>query len=55
MITKQDLVEWQIEVASGNELPKKQEELKIDGHSFEARIYSENPENNFLPCTGSLR
>jgi len=53
MISKQDLVEWQLEVASGNELPKKQSELKIHGHAVEARIYAENPDT-FLPCTGRL-
>ncbi|KAG2370666.1 hypothetical protein C9374_014682 [Naegleria lovaniensis] len=55
MITGQDLVEWQIEVASGNRLPLLQKDLKRRGHSFEARIYAENPENNFLPGTGTLR
>ena len=54
MITGVDLVEWQLRVASGQLLPKKQEELQINGHSFEARIYSENPFNNFLPGTGTL-
>lgn len=55
MITGQDLVEWQIQVASGNKLPLEQKDLKINGHSFEARIYSENPKNNFLPTTGQLK
>lgn len=55
MITGQDLVEWQIQVASGNKLPLLQKDLKINGHSFEARIYSENPKNNFLPTTGQLK
>eukprot|EP01126_Amoeba_proteus_P062757 TRINITY_DN8581_c0_g1_i6.p1 TRINITY_DN8581_c0_g1~~TRINITY_DN8581_c0_g1_i6.p1 ORF type:complete len:392 (+),score=66.93 TRINITY_DN8581_c0_g1_i6:1131-2306(+) len=54
MITHQDLVEWQILVASGLPLPKTQKQLSIDGHAFEARIYAENPRNNFLPGTGSL-
>ncbi|CAJ0824619.1 16944_t:CDS:10 [Entrophospora sp. SA101] len=54
MITLTDLVQWQLEVASGNPLPVKQEELNIDGHSFEARIYAENPSNNFLPDPGPL-
>ena len=43
MITNTDLVQWQLEVASGNLLPKMQDELSIDGHAFEARIYAENP------------
>lgn len=54
MITNTDLVQWQIEVASGNRLPKLQDELEIDGHSFEARIYAENPRNNFMPDVGSM-
>ena len=54
MITKQDLVEWQLLVAAGHPLPKKQEDLQIHGHAFEARIYAENPDANFLPGTGKL-
>ncbi|KAJ3309049.1 Methylcrotonoyl-CoA carboxylase subunit alpha, mitochondrial [Boothiomyces sp. JEL0838] len=54
MITGTDLVEWQLRVAAGNRLPKLQEELKVNGHAFEARIYAENPDNNFLPDTGKL-
>lgn len=54
MVTGTDLVEWQLEVAAGNRLPKLQHELKLNGHAFEARIYAENPRNNFLPDTGAL-
>lgn len=54
MITGQDLVEWQLLVASGKPLPKKQEELKINGHAIEVRIYSEDPYNNFFPGNGKL-
>ncbi len=54
MVTNTDLVEWQLEVASGNPLPKMQESLVLDGHAFEARIYAENPSNGFLPDTGPL-
>ncbi len=54
MISGQDLVEWQLRVASGQPLPLTQEQLKINGHSFEARIYAEDPENDFLPVTGHL-
>ncbi|GAB3034036.1 acetyl/propionyl/methylcrotonyl-CoA carboxylase subunit alpha [Bowmanella dokdonensis] len=54
MITGQDLVEWQIRVASGEDLPLKQDELKINGHAFEARVYAEDPDNEFLPATGTL-
>ncbi|HJV80622.1 acetyl/propionyl/methylcrotonyl-CoA carboxylase subunit alpha [Noviherbaspirillum sp.] len=55
MITGLDLVEWQLRVASGEALPKKQDELKIHGHALEARIYAENPEKGFLPSIGTLR
>jgi 3-methylcrotonyl-CoA carboxylase alpha subunit len=54
MITHTDLVEWQLEVASGNPLPSNQDELVCDGHAFEARIYAENPRNSFLPDVGRL-
>ncbi len=53
-ITGQDLVEWQLRVASGEPLPLQQEELRIQGHAIEARICAENPDNNFLPATGTL-
>ena len=55
MITGLDLVEWQLRIASGEPLPKKQEELTIRGHALEARIYAENPEKGFLPSIGTLR
>ena len=54
MITGQDLVEWQLQVSSGGLLPLEQNELSINGHSFEARIYAEDPDNDFLPATGVL-
>jgi 3-methylcrotonyl-CoA carboxylase alpha subunit len=54
MITGQDLVEWQLLVAFGLPLPLKQEEVGIRGHAFEARIYAEDPDNDFLPVTGML-
>ncbi|MBL8537395.1 MAG: acetyl/propionyl/methylcrotonyl-CoA carboxylase subunit alpha [Hyphomonadaceae bacterium] len=53
-ITGQDLVEWQLRVASGERLPLRQEELKINGWAMEARLYAENPETGFLPSTGAL-
>ena len=53
-ITGQDLVEWQLRVASGEKLPLKQEELKINGHAIEARLYAENTAAGFLPSTGPL-
>ncbi|MGM0914506.1 MAG: acetyl/propionyl/methylcrotonyl-CoA carboxylase subunit alpha [Pseudomonadota bacterium] len=54
MITGQDLVEWQLRVAMGERLPLAQDELTITGHSFEARLYAEDPEQDFLPATGTL-
>lgn len=54
MITGQDLVEWQLRVASGEKLPCSQSELTLTGHSFEARVYAEDPNNEFLPATGRL-
>ncbi|PUA19349.1 acetyl/propionyl/methylcrotonyl-CoA carboxylase subunit alpha [Glaciimonas sp. PCH181] len=55
MITGQDLVEWQLRVAFGEALPLQQQQLKIHGHALEARIYAENPDNDFLPSIGTLR
>ncbi|KAE8229781.1 hypothetical protein CF326_g5238 [Tilletia indica] len=54
-ITGQDLVEWQLEVAAGNLLPLRQDELRRNGHAFEARIYAENTRANFLPDVGLLQ
>ena len=53
-ITGQDLVEWQLRVASGEPLPKRQEELSIDGHAMEARLYAEDPLTGFLPSVGKI-
>ena len=53
-ITGEDLVEWQLRVACGQPLPRRQDELRIIGHAIEARICAENPDNNFLPATGTL-
>ncbi len=53
-ITGEDLVEWQLCVAAGQPLPKRQDELQIIGHAIEARICAENPDNGFLPATGTL-
>ncbi|WP_075790739.1 acetyl-CoA carboxylase biotin carboxylase subunit [Massilia putida] len=55
MITGTDLVEWQLRVAAGEPLPKRQDELHIHGHALEARVYAENPEKGFLPSIGTLR
>ena len=54
MITGLDLVEWQLRVAAGERLPRKQDDLRIDGHAFEARIYAEDPSRDFLPGTGKI-
>jgi len=53
-ITGQDLVEWQLRVASGERLPRRQEELAISGCAMEARLYAENPASGFLPSIGRL-
>ena len=53
-ITGVDLVEWQLLVAAGEAIPLEQDELFIDGHAIEARLYAEDPSSGFLPSTGSL-
>jgi 3-methylcrotonyl-CoA carboxylase alpha subunit len=53
-ITGQDLVEWQLRVACGEPLPKTQNGLAIDGWAIEARLYAENPANDFLPSPGTI-
>ncbi len=55
LITGHDLVEWQLRVADGQPLPAKQDELRINGHAIEVRIYAENPDKDFLPSIGTLR
>jgi 3-methylcrotonyl-CoA carboxylase alpha subunit len=54
MISGQDLVEWQLRVAAGERLPLDQDRLRINGHAFEARIYAEDPNRDFLPATGRI-
>ncbi|MGD8326868.1 MAG: acetyl/propionyl/methylcrotonyl-CoA carboxylase subunit alpha, partial [Sphingomonadales bacterium] len=54
-ITGTDLVEWQLRVARGEKLPKTQDELQIQGHAFEVRLYAEDPDNDFLPAIGRLK
>lgn len=55
MITGLDLVEWQLRIAFGERLPLTQDQLNINGHAVEARIYAEDPDNGFLPATGRLK
>ena len=53
-ITGLDLVEWQLRVAAGAELPLRQDQLTRKGHAFEARLYAEDPQRDFLPAIGKL-
>lgn len=53
-ISGQDLVEWQLRVAANEPLPASQSDLSINGHAIEARIYAEDPDNEFLPATGLI-
>ncbi|XP_050306869.1 methylcrotonoyl-CoA carboxylase subunit alpha, mitochondrial isoform X2 [Anthonomus grandis grandis] len=55
MITGTDLVEWQIKIAAGEEIPLKQADIPLKGHSLEARIYAEDPRGGFLPGAGPLQ
>lgn len=54
MVTGVDLVSWQINVAAGGKLPLSQADIQLQGHSFEARIYAEDPSNDFIPCSGCI-
>jgi acetyl-CoA carboxylase biotin carboxylase subunit len=55
MITGLDLVRLQLSIARGEKIPFRQEDLRINGHSLEVRVYAEDPANNFLPDTGKLQ
>lgn len=54
LITGIDLVEWQLRVAFGEKLPLKQDEIRLNGHAIEARVYAENPTKNFMPSVGRI-
>ena len=54
-VTGLDLVEWQLRVAAGERLPLRQDQIVLDGHALEARLYAEDPSKNFIPATGRLR
>ncbi len=54
LITGQDLVAWQIRVAEGQPLPLAQDQIRLDGHAMEVRLYAEDPASNFLPQTGEV-
>jgi geranyl-CoA carboxylase alpha subunit len=53
-ITGLDLVDWQLRVAAGERLPLQQHQVEFSGHAIEARLYAEDPQNNFLPQSGAL-
>lgn len=55
MITGTDLVEWQLKIAAGEPIPLTQEQITMNGHAFEARIYAEDPRGGFLPGAGPLK
>jgi len=55
LITGVDLVEWQLRVAFGEKLPLKQDQIRMNGHAIEARLYAENPQKNFMPSVGQIR
>jgi 3-methylcrotonyl-CoA carboxylase alpha subunit len=55
LITGIDLVEWQLRVAFGEKLPLAQDQIRLNGHAVEARVYAENPQKNFLPSVGRIK
>ncbi|WP_213775408.1 acetyl-CoA carboxylase biotin carboxylase subunit [Bradyrhizobium sp. dw_78] len=55
LITGTDLVEWQLRVAFGEKLPLTQDQITLNGHAIEARVYAENPQKNFMPSVGRIK
>ncbi|MGJ4939256.1 acetyl/propionyl/methylcrotonyl-CoA carboxylase subunit alpha [Bradyrhizobium sp. HKCCYLS1011] len=55
LITGVDLVAWQLKVAFGEELPLKQDQIRLNGHAIEVRVYAENPAKNFMPSVGTIK
>ncbi|MBI5261704.1 MAG: acetyl/propionyl/methylcrotonyl-CoA carboxylase subunit alpha [Bradyrhizobium sp.] len=55
LITGIDLVEWQLRVAFGEGLPLSQDQIRLNGHAIEARVYAENPNKNFMPSVGRIK
>ncbi len=55
LITGVDLVEWQLRVAFGEKLPLAQDQITLNGHAIEARVYAESPNKNFMPSVGKIR
>jgi 3-methylcrotonyl-CoA carboxylase alpha subunit len=55
LITGIDLVEWQLRVAFGERLPLAQDDIRLNGHAIEARVYAENPDKNFMPSVGRIK
>ena len=55
LIAGVDLVEWQLRVAFGETLPMAQDQIRLNGHAIEARVYAENPDKNFMPSVGRIK
>ncbi len=53
-VTGFDLVEWQLRIAAGQDLPRSQDQIRLNGHAVEVRLYAEDPAAGFLPCTGKI-
>ena len=55
MVTGVDLVQWQLQIAAGGPLPLRQDQIQLNGHAIEARVYAEDPRRDFLPATGRVQ